>query len=154
MLHAHADALWGLGSKLVPPAFSAGEVFALADAAAAAAAAAAADELAAVSLAPPTAAPAPAAAEAPVAAAAAAAEGPELDALLEQVLPTAFLPCLMCQCCALHLCSPPLQALLTALKTRVQDSDLPMDTSLLFNTHVQPCRRHGISSPFFIADFL
>lgn len=90
VLHAHADALWGLGSKLVPPAFSAGEVFALTDAAAAAAAA----ELAAVSLAPPTAAPAPEAAEVPVAAAAAAAaaEGPELDALLEQVLPTACLP--------------------------------------------------------------
>ena len=35
------------------------------------------------------------------------------------------------------------QALLTALKTRVQDSDLPMDTSLLFNTHVQPCRKQG-----------
>jgi hypothetical protein len=37
----------------------------------------------------------------------------------------------------------PSQALLTALKTRVMDSDLPMDTSLLFNTHVQPCRRNG-----------
>jgi hypothetical protein len=37
----------------------------------------------------------------------------------------------------------PSQALLTALKTRVLDSDLPMDTSLLFNTHVQPCRRNG-----------
>ena len=97
VLHAHADALWGLGSKLVPPAFSVGEVFALADAAAAAVA----DELAAVSLAPATApaAAAAAAAEAPVPAAAAAAEGPELDALLEQVLPTAVLPCFMCQWC-------------------------------------------------------
>jgi hypothetical protein len=38
---------------------------------------------------------------------------------------------------------PATQALLTALKTRVTDNDLPMDTSLLFNVHVQPCRRQG-----------
>ena len=87
ILHCHADALWALGSKIVPPAFSASEVFALGEESAAAAA----DALAAVSLgtAPPTAASAPAPAPAPApaeaAAAAASAEGPDQDTLLEQV---------------------------------------------------------------------
>ena len=85
ILHCHADALWALGSKIVPPAFSASEVFALGDETAAAAA----DALAAVSLGTtsPTAAPAPAPAPAPAeaAAAAASAEGPDQDTLLEQV---------------------------------------------------------------------
>jgi hypothetical protein len=87
VLHSHADALWALGSKLVPPAFSASEVFALGDEAAAAAAAAAlgAVNLGASSSSVATSAT-PAVAETPAAAAAAAvAEGPEQDALLEQV---------------------------------------------------------------------